>query len=88
VPIYATAADLGSYVASNSEVTIPTATAAEALLERAERDVDRVVGPWPVFSNGLAYESQPPTTLGAQVTTLGEIEWGEHRPVERVAVLG
>lgn len=35
------------------------------------------------------YESLPPSALAAQVTSLGEArEWNEHRPVERVAVLG
>ena len=36
-----------------------------------------------------AYEAQPPGALAAQVEQLRELrEWGEHRPVERVAALG
>lgn len=68
MPIYATAADLASYVADNTEVGVPTGVAADRLLERAERDVDRVVGPWPVFSNGRKFD--PPSLTAPQRAAL------------------
>ena len=63
---YATSADLAAYVADNAEVSAPSA--ADALLERAERDVDRVVGPWPVFSNGRKFD--PPALTAPQRAAL------------------
>jgi hypothetical protein len=51
---YATAADLGLYVLDNPGVVLPTdPDAVERLLERAERDVDAVLGAWPLFASGL-----------------------------------
>lgn len=58
--VYATADDLAAYIVDNDEVKRPTGDAAERLLERAQRDVDAVVGPWPRFSNGLKFD---PTQL-------------------------
>ena len=57
--IYATAADLAPYVADNPDVPMPDDDAAERLLERAEGDVDRVCGPWPILSTGRKFD--PPT---------------------------
>src|SRR4051812_25054615 len=35
---------------------MPADDAVERLLERAERDVDAVVGPWPRFTTGLKFD--------------------------------
>lgn len=53
---YATAAQLADYVLDNEDVSAPQGDAAERLLRRAERDVDRVVGPWPILSTGLRFD--------------------------------
>lgn len=56
---YATAADLAAFITDTADVIAPEGGAAERLLQRAERDVDRVCGPWPVLSTGLKFD--PPT---------------------------
>lgn len=45
-PVYATAEDLAAYAIEDElpEAKIPTGDAADCLLERAERDVDRAIG--------------------------------------------
>lgn len=53
---YATVEDLAAYVADVPEIVVPDGEAAERLLERAERDVDRVYGPWPILSTGLKFD--------------------------------
>ena len=53
---YATAAELDAYLLDTPEVSAPGGEATERLLQRAERQVDLVVGPWPRFSSGLKFD--------------------------------
>lgn len=48
---YATQAELEAY----ADIVFDVPADAEAVLERAERDVDAIVGPWLVESNGLKF---------------------------------
>lgn len=50
--LYASESDLLDYLADSPELTAPGGEAAERLLERAEREVDRALGPWPILSTG------------------------------------
>lgn len=69
MPTYATAADLAAYVEPNPDVTTPEGDEADALLERAERDVDRALGPYPPDSDtGLKLD--PTLLTDAQVAAL------------------
>lgn len=54
--VYATAEQLDAYVVDNQDVDAPAGAEAERLLDRAQRDVDRVVGPWPILSTGLKFD--------------------------------
>jgi hypothetical protein len=63
VAIYASVSDLESYVADNPEVTLSGGSeAVERLLQRAERDVDRALGPYPVLATGRKLD---PTVISA-----------------------
>lgn len=64
MPTYATATDLAAYCAGNPEVSAPSGADGDRLLERAERDVDRAVGPWPLFSSGRKFD--PPQLTAPQ----------------------
>ncbi|MEJ7568415.1 MAG: hypothetical protein WKF41_09130 [Gaiellaceae bacterium] len=53
---YATPQELLEYLLDNDEVVAPDAEAVGRLLGRAEGDVDRAVGPWPVLSTGRKFD--------------------------------
>jgi hypothetical protein len=67
VATYTTEEELRAYVADNDEVTLPSD--AEPVLQRAERDVDRALGPYAVDPDtGLKLE--PSTLTDAQQAAL------------------
>lgn len=60
---YASAELLAEYVAGNALVRLPEGEDVERLLERAERDVDRVLGPYPPDpATGLKFDPGELTT--------------------------
>ena len=67
MPVYATPDQLRAYLAGRVDIDglatpppdLDDDTLAE-LLDRAERDVDRVVGPWPLYASGRKFD---PATL-------------------------
>lgn len=64
MPTYATVDEFKSYVADIplDTLSLPDDEAIERLLERAERDVDRIAGPWPVLSTGRRFAPDSLTT--------------------------
>ena len=67
--VYATVDDLRAYSADlPRDLFNPGDDQVERALERAERDVDRAAGPWPVFSNGRKFD--PPSLTAPQRAAL------------------
>jgi hypothetical protein len=52
VATYATVADLRAYVLDSGVLVAHDDPSAERVLQRAERDVDRLLGPYPVLTTG------------------------------------
>lgn len=76
--VYATEAELDSYLLDTPEVSAPGGEGSERLLARAEREVDRALGPWPRFANGLKLDpAQLDTTQRAALSraTCAAAEW-------------
>lgn len=61
---YATTADLSAYIEDvpATYVPLPDEGGREAFLtrflERAERDIDRIVGPWPLYESGRKFDPE------------------------------
>jgi hypothetical protein len=56
VLVYAQRDDLEEYLVPNDEIVLPDDATVDAILARAEGDVDRAVGPWPVLSTGRKFD--------------------------------
>src|SRR5690349_18452099 len=76
MPTYATADDLQAYVTGNPAVTLPQDI--DALLERAERRVDALVGPHDRDSTGRKFVVNELTTAQAAALSRATCAAAEH----------
>lgn len=73
---YATTADLAALIEG---FTVDDSAAAERLLERAEREIDRVLGPWPLLdATGLKMDPSTLSALDADVLRRATVAQAEY----------
>jgi hypothetical protein len=83
---YATAEQLAEYVEDNPDVTLPLGDATERLLERAERRVDAVLGPYePDETTGLKLDPGDLTDAQAGALARATCAGAEHELVVGLA---
>lgn len=54
--VYCAPADVHAYVIDNPSVELPDDAAITRLIERAQRDIDRLCERWPILSTGLRFD--------------------------------
>lgn len=77
---YATLADLGAYLADFELISVPADDEkAQRVLDRAERDVDRILGPYPVKETGLKLDPDALTVPQAAALSRAVCAQAAHR---------
>lgn len=66
---YATLEDLKSYVEGNG-IQLPSDPQLQRVLDRAERDVDSIAGPWPIVDTTTGRKFDPAALVEFQATQL------------------